>query len=58
MWRTSKPDRIWCKCGLGCIYLNQTEYGVNVAISKPDRIWCKCGVHLNQTEYGVNVAYI
>ena len=57
MWRTSKPDRIWCKCG---VYLNQTEYGVNVAwgTSKPDRIWCKCGVHLNQTEYGVNVAYI
>ena len=55
MWRISKPDRIWCKCG---VHLNQTEYGVNVAISKPDRIWCKCGVHLNQTEYGVNVAYI
>ena len=46
MWRTSKPDRIWYKCGLG-VYLNQTEYGVNVA-------W---GVYLNQTEYGVNVAW-
>jgi hypothetical protein len=29
------------------VYLNQTEYGVNV-------VW---GVYLNQTEYGVNVAW-